>query len=106
MDPILKQQENEINELMNKVKDLEDELALPDKDFERKLTERLREEIKANKIRLDEEFKRELQEEKKRIVNQAAREKEDLRNENKQLTQEIARLKILMRHGGVMINNK
>lgn len=106
MDPILKQQENEINELMNKVKDLEDELTLPDKDFERKLTERLREEIKANKIRLDEEFKRELQEEKKRIVNQAAREKEDLRNENKQLTQEIARLKILMRHGGVMINNK
>lgn len=85
---------------------MEDELALPDKDFERKLTERLREEIKANKIRLDEEFKRELQEEKKRIVNQAAREKEDLRNENKQLTQEIARLKILMRHGGVMINNK
>lgn len=71
---------------MNKVKDLEDELSLPDKDFERKLTERLREEIKANKIRLDEEFKRELQEEKKRIVNQAAREKEDLRNENKQLT--------------------
>jgi hypothetical protein len=68
------------------VKDLEDELSLPDKDFERKLTERLREEIKANKIRLDEEFKRELQEEKKRIVNQAAREKEDLRNENKQLT--------------------
>ena len=65
---------------------MEDELALPDKDFERKLTERLREEIKANKIRLDEEFKRELQEEKKRIVNQAAREKEDLRNENKQLT--------------------
>lgn len=68
------------------MKDLEDELSLPDKDFERKLTERLREEIKANKIRLDEEFKRELQEEKKRIVNQAAREKEDLRNENKQLT--------------------
>ena len=65
------------------MKDLEDELSLPDKDFERKLTERLREEIKANKIRLDEEFKRELQEEKKRIVNQAAREKEDLRNENK-----------------------
>ena len=68
------------------MKDWEDELSLPDKDFERKLTERLREEIKANKIRLDEEFKRELQEEKKRIVNQAAREKEDLRNENKQLT--------------------
>ena len=68
------------------MKDLEDELSLPDKDFERKLTERLREEIKANKIRLDEEFKRELQDEKKRIVNQAAREKEDLRNENKQLT--------------------
>ena len=51
------------------MKDLEEELALPDKDFERKLTERLREEIKANKVRLDEEFKRELQEEKKRIVN-------------------------------------
>ena len=75
-----------MNELLNKVKDLEEELALPDKDFERKLTERLREEIKVNKMRLDEEFKRELQEEKKLIVNQAAKEKEDLRNEKKQLT--------------------
>ncbi len=57
---MVSQQESEIAELLRKVKDLEEELALPDKDFERKLTERLREEIKANKIRLDEEFKREL----------------------------------------------
>ena len=34
---------------MKKVKDLEEELALPQSDFERKLTVRLREEIKTNK---------------------------------------------------------
>ena len=59
-DPIIAKQAKEMQELLNKVKDLEEELALPDKDFERKLTERLREEIKTNKMRLDEEFKREL----------------------------------------------
>lgn len=75
-------------------------MALPDADFERKLTERLREEIRQNKSKLDEEYKRELQEEKRRIVNQAAREKDELKKENKLLQQEIARLKILMRHGG------
>jgi vacuolar-type H+-ATPase subunit H len=79
---------------------LEEELALPEKDFERKLTERLREEIKMNKQKLDEEFRREFAEEKKRIVNQATREKEQLKAENKQLTNEIQRLKVLMRHGG------
>ena len=47
-------------ELVRKVKDLEEELALPEEDFERKLTERLKEEIKANKARLDDEFRKEL----------------------------------------------
>lgn len=89
-----------MKELQRKVKDLEEELALPEKDFERKLTERLREEIKMNKQKLDEEFRREFAEEKKRIVNQATREKEQLKAENKQLTNEIQRLKVLMRHGG------
>ena len=45
---------------MKKVKDLEEELALPEKEFERKLTDRLREEIKANKAKLDDEFRKEL----------------------------------------------
>lgn len=84
---------------MKKVKDLEEELNLPDADFERKLTEKLREEIRGNKERLDKEFRKEIKLEKKRIVNQAAREKEDLKNENRQLTLEIQRLKILLRHG-------
>lgn len=57
--------------MMKKVKDLEDELALPHSDFERKLTERLREEIKVNKSQLDEEFSRELKQEKRRILTQA-----------------------------------
>ena len=61
------------------------------------MTERLREEIKANKMRLDEEIKKELAEEKKRLISQAAKEKEELKNENKQLIYEISRLKVIMR---------
>jgi len=60
--------DHELSELQKKVKDLEDELGLPDADFERKLTERLHDEIKANKAKLDSDYKRELQEEKKRII--------------------------------------
>lgn len=66
---VLQKQEREIAELTKKLKDLEEELNLSDYDFERKLTDRLRGEIKANKAKLDEEFKRELLREKKRIVN-------------------------------------
>lgn len=44
--PLIASQEFEIGELTKKLKDLEEELALPDADFERKLTERLREEIR------------------------------------------------------------
>lgn len=54
--------------MQKKLKDLEEELALPASDFERKLTERLKEEIKANKAQLDEEFRKELKSEKKRII--------------------------------------
>lgn len=97
---LLSAQDQEIEEMMKKVKDLEDELALPHSDFERKLTERLREEIKANKAQLDEEFSRELKKEKRRILTQAQREKDELKAENKQLGYEIQRLKILLRHGG------
>lgn len=72
--PTLKEDNNnnnddhELSELQKKVKDLEDELGLPDADFEKKLTERLHDEIKANKAKLDSDYKRELHEEKKRIV--------------------------------------
>ncbi len=51
------------------MKDLEAELSLPEEDFERKLTERLREEIRANRERVDADFKRELMQEKRRILN-------------------------------------
>ena len=44
-----------------------------------------------------EEIKKELAEEKKRLISQAAKEKEELKNENKQLIYEISRLKVIMR---------
>lgn len=64
----LESQTEEIQELEQKLQDLELELAMPAAEFERKLAERLREEIKVNKQKIDEDFKRELQEEKKRIL--------------------------------------
>jgi hypothetical protein len=39
----------------------------------------LREEIKANKQQLDQEFSRELKQEKRRILTQAQREKDELK---------------------------
>lgn len=51
--------------------DLESELNLPEDQFERKLTERLREEIRANREKVDADFKRELMLEKRRILSQA-----------------------------------
>ncbi len=74
-----------ISELNAKLKDLEFELALSDADFERKLTDRLREEIRANRNRLDEEFKRELAEEKRKIKEKVRGEKEAIRKENKMM---------------------
>jgi len=44
---------------------------LPEDQFERKLTERLREEIRANREKVDADFKRELMLEKRRILSQA-----------------------------------
>jgi hypothetical protein len=44
-----------------------------------------------------------LKEEKKRVIGQAAREKDEIKKENKQLSMEIQRLKILIRHGGAAI---
>lgn len=64
----LESQTEEIQELEQKLQDLEMELAMPAAEFERKLADRLREEIKVNKQKIDEDFKRELLEEKKRIL--------------------------------------
>lgn len=57
--------------MQRKVLDLESELNLPEDQFERKLTERLREEIRANREKVDADFKRELMLEKRRILSQA-----------------------------------
>jgi len=86
-----------LSDLEKKIKDIENELAMPNKEFERKLAERLREEIKMNKMKLDDGVKKELQEEKRRLIAQVAKEKEELKNENKQLVYEISRLKVIMR---------
>jgi hypothetical protein len=98
---VLTEQEKLIEDLNAKLKDLEYELSLPDADFEKKLTDRLREEIRANRARVDEDFKRELAEEKKRIVEKAKGEKEAIKRENKMMEQEIARMKVLIRSGAV-----
>ena len=42
---------------------------MPKKVFEDKLTSKLREEVELNKKRIDEEFKRKLHEEKRKIIN-------------------------------------
>ena len=46
-------------ELNRNIADIEEELAMPQKEFERKLASRLREDIKANKLQLEQELKRE-----------------------------------------------
>lgn len=56
-----------MNEVAQKIKDLEEELNLPKEEFEKKLAERLREEVKINRIQFDEEMKKTFLEEKKRI---------------------------------------
>ena len=45
----IEDQKNEIETLEQKIKDLEEELAMPARDFELRLAERLREEVKSNK---------------------------------------------------------
>ncbi len=84
---------------------------MPAAEFERKLADRLKEEIKVNKQKLDEDFKRELKDEKRRILAQSvrlyvcnsiqAKEKEELKNENKQLMYEIQKLKVMLKTGPI-----
>jgi hypothetical protein len=46
----LSEQKGEVNEIEKKIKDLEEELKLSNKEFEKKLAERLKEEVKVNKV--------------------------------------------------------
>ena len=60
-----------MREMEEKLRDLEEELGMSDKEFEKKLSDRLKDEIKIKKAKLEEDFKKELNDEKKRISQQA-----------------------------------
>lgn len=57
-----------MGDLATKIKELEEELEMSDKKFECKLAERLKEEVRVSKLKIEEDYKRDLQEEKKRIL--------------------------------------
>ena len=86
-----------MEELKKKIKDIEEEINMPKDDFEIKITDRLNDEVKLNKLQFDEELKRGFQEEKKRVTQQIVKEKENLKMENRQLAAEIQRLKVMLR---------
>ena len=58
----------EIDELMNKVDDLQAELDLPQQEFEDRLMKRLKDEIKINRQQLEIDLKQELAAEKKKLL--------------------------------------
>ena len=72
-----------MEELKKKIKDIEEEINMPKDDFEIKITDRLNDEVKLNKLQFDEELKRGFQEEKKRVTQQIVKEKENLKMENR-----------------------
>lgn len=47
-------------DIEKKIKEIEEELSLSESEFEKKLTDKLREEIKINKAKLEEDIKKEL----------------------------------------------
>ena len=79
----------EIDELKNKVDDLQAELDLPQQEFEERLMKRLRDEIKVNRQQLEVDLKQELNAEKKKLLAVTNEEKTQLKNENQKLMSEI-----------------
>ncbi|CDW71856.1 UNKNOWN [Stylonychia lemnae] len=106
---LLNEQDLEIQELHRKIKDLEEELNMPKKVFEEKLSVKLREEVDMNKRRIDEEYKRKLLEEKRKITQSAVsliifeliyfqvKDKQDLYDENRELQLKIETIKAMLR---------
>eukprot|EP00347_Sterkiella_histriomuscorum_P004704 403359429 len=93
----LEQQALDIAELEKKIKNIEDEISLNPREFEQKLAQKLGEEIEVNKRRIDEEFKRKFLEDKAKIIKQAQKEKEELKQENGRLAMERDRIREMLK---------
>ncbi|CAI2364897.1 unnamed protein product [Moneuplotes crassus] len=86
----------EEKELKQKLQELEKELDLTDEEFENRLIERLKKEIKTSKTKIEKGLKKEYITKQKEVHKTKNDEIERLKKENDELTSSISRLKILM----------
>ena len=88
-----------LQELRQKITDLKQELEMSPRQFEDKLLQKLREEIIQSKQKMQEQLKQELQEERQRMRQQLGqnRQKEQLRSGNIELSQEVNKMRGVVR---------
>jgi uncharacterized protein involved in exopolysaccharide biosynthesis len=86
------QEETSLEDLRQKVADLKQELDMSPRAFEDKLLQKLREEILESKKQMQNQLKADLEAERQRMKT-GSKQREELKQGNRQLQQEVHRLK-------------